>query len=195
VRPRLTLCVSAFVAGLGFSSSVAAQGRAVTIEVEATASGTPLERVWSYYGYDEVNYTTTQEGEDLLRTLATAHTAPVYVRTHFLFNTGDGTPALKWGSTNLYTENESGSPVYDYTLIDRIMDATTGAGTFPLVEIGFMPQALSVRPAPSRNSLASSTTRRRRCTPCSPKPRWGGPPWRARIALSWAGSSSIARLA
>jgi xylan 1,4-beta-xylosidase len=152
VRPRLTLCVSAFVAGLGFSSGAGAQGRAVTIEVEATVAGTPLERVWSYYGYDEVNYTTTQEGEDLLRTLATAHTAPVYVRTHFLFNTGDGTPALKWGSTNLYTENESGSPVYDYTLIDRIMDATTGAGTFPLVEIGFMPRALSLRPDPYENS-------------------------------------------
>ena len=25
---------------------------------------------------------------------------PVYVRTHNLFTTGDGTPALKWGSSN-----------------------------------------------------------------------------------------------
>jgi xylan 1,4-beta-xylosidase len=138
--------------GLGFDSSAAAQGNAVTIQVEATAMGAPLERVWAYYGYDEVNYTTTHEGEELLRALAAAHTAKVFVRTHFLFNTGDGTPALKWGSTNLYTEDASGNPIYDYTLIDRIMDATIGAGTFPLVEIGFMPQALSTRPIPYESS-------------------------------------------
>ena len=76
----------------------------------------------------------------------------MHIRTHFLFNTGDGTPALKWGSTNLYTEDAGGNPVYDYTLIDQIMDATVGAGAFPLVEIGFMPQALSTQPDPYQNS-------------------------------------------
>jgi xylan 1,4-beta-xylosidase len=125
---------------------------AVTIDVDATAAGTPLSPVWAFYGYDEANYTITAEGEALLRTLTAAHAAPVHVRTHFLFNTGDGTPALKWGSTNLYTEDVAGNPVYDYTLIDPIMDATVGAGTFPLVELGFMPQALSLRPTPYENS-------------------------------------------
>ncbi len=125
---------------------------AVTIDVDATAAGAPLEPVWAFYGYDEANYTTTAEGEALLRTLAAAHTAPVHVRKHFLFNTGDGTPALKWGSTNLYTEDAGGNPVYDYTLIDQIMDATVRAGAFPLVEFGFMPQALSRRPNPYENS-------------------------------------------
>ncbi|MDQ2642761.1 MAG: beta-xylosidase [Myxococcota bacterium] len=149
---RITQCVSACVAGLGLASGAAAQGRAVTIDVEATAPGTPLERVWSYFGYDEANYTTTPEGEELLRTLAAANTARVFVRTHFLFNTGDGTPGLKWGSTNLYTEDAAGRPVYDYTLIDRITDAMTGAGALPFVELGFMPQALSVRPEPYQNS-------------------------------------------
>jgi xylan 1,4-beta-xylosidase len=125
---------------------------AVAIHVDGTAVGAPLEPVWAFYGYDEANYTTTPDGEALLRTLAAAHTAKVHVRKHFLFNTGDGTPALKWGSTNLYTEDPGGNPVYDYTLIDQIMDATVGAGTFPLVEIGFMPQALSRRPNPYENS-------------------------------------------
>ena len=152
MRLRLTLCVSACVAGLGHASGAGAQAGAVTVDVEASAPGSPLERVWSYYGYDEANYTTTREGEDLLRTLAAANSAPVYVRTHFLFNSGDGTPGLKWGSTNLYTEDETGSPVYDYTLIDRIMDTLTDAGTLPFVELGFMPQALSVRPEPYENS-------------------------------------------
>jgi len=125
---------------------------AVTIDVDATTAGAPLEPVWAFYGYDEANYTNTPEGRELLRTLSAAHKAPVHIRTHFLFNTGDGTPALKWGSTNVYTEDAGGNPVYDYTLIDQIMDATVEAGAFPLVEIGFMPQALSTRPNPYENS-------------------------------------------
>jgi xylan 1,4-beta-xylosidase len=150
VRRRPALLVLTLAAGLGLHSVARAQP--VTIDVDATAAGAPLERVWAYYGYDEVNYTTTSEGRDLLRTLANAHTAPVRVRTHFLFNTGDGTPALKWGSTNVYTEDASGNPVYDYTLIDQIMDATVEAGTLPLVELGFMPQALSTQPDPYQSS-------------------------------------------
>jgi xylan 1,4-beta-xylosidase len=138
---------------VGVSSVASAQTpAAVTIDVDATAAGTPLEPVWSFYGYDEANYTTTPEGEELLRTLAAAHRTPVHVRTHFLFNTGDGVPGLKWGSTNLYTEDADGNPVYDYTLIDQIMDATARAGAFPLVELGFMPQALSRRPNPYENA-------------------------------------------
>ena len=150
---RAILFVLALVVCLGVRSKASAQAPAVvTIDVDAKAAGTPLEPVWAFYGYDEVNHTTTPEGEELLRTLSTAHTAPVHIRTHFLFNTGDGMPALKWGSTNIYTEDAGNNPVYDYTLIDQIMDATALAGAFPLVEIGFMPQALSTRPDPYENS-------------------------------------------
>ena len=128
----------------------------VTVSVDATAAGAPLERVWAYHGYDELNYTTSPEGEALLATLAAAHTAPVHVRSHFLFNTGDGTPALKWGSTNVYTEDAQGNPVYSWPLTDGIMDALTGAGAYPLVELGFMPEALSTHPAPYRNSSTTA---------------------------------------
>ena len=124
----------------------------ININVDATAVGAPLEQVWAFYGYDEVNYTTTPEGEELLRTLALVHASPVHIRTHFLFNTGNGMPAVKWGSTNLYTEDADGNAIYDYTIIDQIMDATLQAGVFPLVEFGFMPQALSSEPEPYQNS-------------------------------------------
>ncbi len=145
--------VPPLIVSLGVRSIASAQPSApVTIDVDATAAGIPLEPVWAYYGYDEANYTTMPEGEELLRTLAAAHTTPPYIRTHFLFNTGDGVPALKWGSTNIYTEDADGNPVYSYTLIDQIMDATVDAGAFPLVEIGFMPQALSTQLGPYRNS-------------------------------------------
>ena len=128
----------------------------VNVSVDATAAGTPLERVWPFHGYDEINYTTAPEGKALLGTIAAAHTAPVHVRSHFLLNTGDGTPAMKWGSTNVYTEDAAGNPVYNWTLTDGIMDTITGAGAFPFVEIGFMPEALSTHPTPYRNS--STTT-------------------------------------
>ena len=83
----------------------------------------------------------------LLGTLATLHTAPVHVRTHFLLNTGNGVASLKWGSTNIYTEDAAGNPIYNFTIIDGIMDAITGAGASPYAEIAFMPQAMTTAPA------------------------------------------------
>lgn len=137
--------------GLGASSHAQTEAAAI-VEVDATDEGVPLVPVWSYFGYDEVNYTTVPEGRALLRTLAEANEARVHVRTHFLFNSGDGSPSLKWGSTNLYTEDDQGSPVFDFTIIDQIMDAKLDAGVLPLFQLGFMPEALSVSPTPYENS-------------------------------------------
>src|SRR5439155_26933606 len=125
----------ALLAGLlALTSPARAQVPAtVNVSVDAAAVGAPLERVWPFYGYDEINYTTAPEGKALLGALAAAHSAPVHVRSHFLLNTGDGTPALKWGSTNVYTADAAGAPVYDWTVTDGIMDTVTGAGAFPFV--------------------------------------------------------------
>ncbi len=142
---------------LALASPAWAQAPApVSVAVDATAAGAPLERVWPFHGYDEINYTTTTEGKALLSTLVAAHTAPVHVRSHFLLNTGDGTPAMKWGSTNVYTEDSSGNPIYDWTLTDGIMDTITDLGAFPFVEIGFMPEALSTHPTPYGNSSTTA---------------------------------------
>lgn len=140
----------ALAASLAYGSSAGASDL-VTIAVDARHPGPRLRPVWAFYGYDEVNYTTTAAGKDLLRLLGRTHESP-YVRTHFLFNSGDGTPALKWGSTNLYTEDANGAPRYHYALIDRVLDAQLAAGTLPLFEIGFMPEALSSHPQPYQNS-------------------------------------------
>lgn len=147
-----TLGASLLVATL-LARPCSAQGAAsVNVSVDATAAGTPLERVWPYYGFDEINYTTTQEGQALLAALVSAHTAPVRVRNHFLFNNGDGTPSLKWGSTNVYSEDAAGTPIYDWKLTDGILDSLTAAGAYPFVELGFMPEALSSHPTPYLNS-------------------------------------------
>ena len=83
--------------------------------------------------------------------LAAASPAPVYVRTHNLLTTGDGVAALKWGSTNAYTEDASGRPVYDWTIVDRIIDTYLSRKMKPQIEIGFMPEALSSHPTPYRH--------------------------------------------
>jgi xylan 1,4-beta-xylosidase len=77
---------------------------------------------------------------------------PVYVRAHNLLNTGDGTAALKWGSTNVYTEDANGNPVYDWTIIDRIFDTYIERGMKPLAQMGFMPEALSSDPQPYKHN-------------------------------------------
>jgi xylan 1,4-beta-xylosidase len=130
---------------------VLAEPNAVSIEVDGTAEGAPLEPIWAYFGYDEVDATTTEEGQELLRTLALANEAKVRVRTHFLFNSGDAA-RLKWGATNLYTEDNNGAPIYDFSRIDAIMDAKVEAGVASLFELGFMPRALSTQPEPYETS-------------------------------------------
>jgi xylan 1,4-beta-xylosidase len=76
------------------------------------------------------------------------------MRVHNLLTTGDGQPALKWGSTNAYTEDATGQPVYDWTITDRIFDGFVHRGIRPIAEIGFMPEALSTHPEPYRHHWA-----------------------------------------
>jgi xylan 1,4-beta-xylosidase len=122
----------------------------VTIRVDVAAALGPFKPIYAYFGYDEPNYTYTKNGRKLVCELAAMSGAPVYIRTHFMLSTGDGTPGLKWGSTNAYTEDASGRPVYDWRIADRIFDTYLQAGAKPFVEIGFMPQALSSKPDPYR---------------------------------------------
>ncbi|RIK48361.1 MAG: beta-xylosidase [Chloroflexi bacterium] len=120
-------------------------GRAqVTVDVTRRA---PLRRIWRYAGYDEPNYTYTPNGRALLAKLAAMSDGPYAIRCHFLLCSGDGTPSLKWGSTNVYTEEADGTPIYDWTIIDRIFDTYAGLGLIPFVELGFTPQALTTAPA------------------------------------------------
>jgi xylan 1,4-beta-xylosidase len=120
----------------------------VTIRVNAAAHLAPFKPIYGYFGYDEPNFTYTKNGTKLVGELAALSNTPVYIRTHFMLATGDGTPGLKWGSTNAYTEDSSGKPIYDWTITDRIFDTYLHAGAKPFVEIGFMPRALSSKPDP-----------------------------------------------
>jgi xylan 1,4-beta-xylosidase len=126
----------------------AASAFPVAITVDAAAVRGELKPIYRFFGGDEPNYTTMKDGRKLLRDIGALGEPQEYFRTHNLLNTGDGTPALKWGSTNAYTEDATGRPVYDWTILDRIFDATLAAGVKPYAQIGFMPQALSTQPEP-----------------------------------------------
>jgi len=144
-----------FLALLATASGLADEP--VVIHVNAAQAVGSFKPIYAYFGYDEPNYTYTKNGTKLVGELAALSSTPVYIRSHFLLATGDGTPGLKWGSTNAYTEDASGKPVYDWTIIDRIFDTYIGAGAKPFVEIGFMPQALSSKPEPYRPTWIPGT--------------------------------------
>lgn len=121
------------------------------INVDLNKKNGPMYPAWAWFGYDEPNYTYMKDGKKLLSEIAALSPVPVYVRTHSLLVTGDGEAALKWGSTNAYTEDAKGNPIYDWTIIDSIFDTYIQRGMKPLAQIGFMPQALSTHPETYRH--------------------------------------------
>jgi xylan 1,4-beta-xylosidase len=120
----------------------------VVVKVELTKIIGDMKPVWAWFGHDEPNYTYMKDGKKLLSELAALSPIPVYMRTHNLLTSGNGTPALKWGSTNVYTEDSNGNPVYDWHIVDSIFDTYIQRGMKPLAQIGFMPKALSIHPEP-----------------------------------------------
>ncbi|HJZ80847.1 MAG TPA: GDSL-type esterase/lipase family protein, partial [Pyrinomonadaceae bacterium] len=126
---------------------------AVNIRVDASKPRGPLSPVWRMFGADEPNFAYMNDGKKLLRELGQLRRGPpVYFRTHNLLTSGDGTPALKWGSTNAYREDEKGNAIYDWTILDRIFDTYLQQGLKPYVQIGFMPRDLSIKPLPYQHS-------------------------------------------
>ena len=123
------------------------------IQVFADQPAGTFPSIWNYFGYDEPNYTYAANGQKLLGELARLSPEPVFIRTHNLLTSGDGSASLKWGSTNVCTEDAAGNPIYDWTILDRIFDTFHTTHIKPLVEIGFMPKALSTHPDPYRHTF------------------------------------------
>jgi len=102
----------------------------------------PLRHFWTYVGYDECNFTHMPRGMELIRKFGELE-SPYYFRTHHMFCTGNMHGLSKWGSTNIYIEDENGDPVYNFECIDRMIDIWLGAGCLPFFELGFMPMDLA----------------------------------------------------
>jgi xylan 1,4-beta-xylosidase len=153
---------------LGVCSTMMSQ-QPTTLNVDAGREKGDMKPIWAWFGYDEPNYTYMKYGKKLLSEIAEM-SPTVYVRAHNLMTSGDGTPALKWGSTNIYTEDVNGQPVYTWNIIDSIFDTYVRLHMRPLVEIGFMPEALSTHPQPYRHHWQPGHDYKEICT------GWAYPP-------------------
>ncbi len=143
------VCASLFVNAAGAADDPSSSNSIpVTIRVDAARSLGPMKPIWRFFGADEPNYAYMKDGRRLISELGELRPNQVYFRAHNLLTSGDGTPALKWGSSNAYTEDANGNPIYNWTILDRIFDAYRARNVRPYAEIGFMPEALSVHPEP-----------------------------------------------
>lgn len=141
------IAFAAFVLLAAFQSFSQSSDTA-SIQVHLAQETGDMKPIWAWFGYDEPNYTYMKDGKKLLSEIAALSPVPVYVRAHSLLVSGDGTPNLKWGSTNAYTEDAAGHPVYNWRIVDSIFDTYIQRGMKPLAQIGFMPEALSSHPQP-----------------------------------------------
>ena len=136
-----------------FSYSIFAQiqSEPATIKVDLNKITGEMNPIWAWFGHDEPNYTYMKDGKKLLKEIAALSKVPVFMRVHNLLTTGDGKAALKWGSTNAYTEDANGKAFYDWHLVDSIFDTYIKLGMKPYAQIGFMPEALSTNPQPYKH--------------------------------------------
>jgi xylan 1,4-beta-xylosidase len=138
------------IAPPAFSQTKSSDQKA-TITVDLKKETGDMYPMWAWFGHDEPNYTYMKDGKKLLSELAALSPAPVFMRVHNLLTSGDGTPALKWGSTNAYTEDAAGNPIYNWRIVDSIFDTYIKRGMKPFAQIGFMPEALSIKPQPYKH--------------------------------------------
>jgi xylan 1,4-beta-xylosidase len=138
------------------TSFAAAAQSPVSINIDLHHTLGDYKPITAWFGYDESNYTTTPNGRALLHELHDAYPVPVTIRAHHLLTSGNGVPELKWSSTNVYTLDADGKPHYDFTILDHIFDAFRDAHVRPMVEFGFMPEALASGPAPYQTHYPKS---------------------------------------
>ena len=148
---EFTRCFSAWLLGAGLAAAGAepvSNSFPVNVRVDAAQWRGEFKPIWRFFGADEPNYATMRDGKKLLAELGQLWPKQVFFRAHNLLCSGDGTPALKWGSTGVYREDAGGRAVYDWTIVDRIFDTYLERGVRPYAQIGFMPRDLSVKPEP-----------------------------------------------
>src|SRR6185312_5903680 len=138
----LLSCLAILLPFLCGGAVMAQQAAPVAITVDVSHRLGPYKPIYAWFGYDEANYTTMPGGKALLRELHDLAPVPVHIRAHHLLSSGDGVAALKWSSTNVYSEDARGRPVYDFRILDSIFDEYRAAGVVPMFELGFTPKAL-----------------------------------------------------
>jgi xylan 1,4-beta-xylosidase len=146
MKKILLLSILIAVAQLSFSQNKTAEKTIINVDFNKNVG--EMYPFWAFFGADEPNYAYMKDGKKLLSELSALSPTPVYFRTHNLLTSGHDTLNLKWGSTNVYTEDAKGNPIYDWTILDKIMDTYIQRGIKPVAQFSFMPEALSSKPQP-----------------------------------------------
>lgn len=159
------------------SGQTAESPQTVNITVNLDKPIGAYKPIYAWFGYDEANFTTMHDGRALMTELHDLSPVPVTIRAHHLLTSGNGVPELKWSSTGVYSEDERGKPVYNFTLLDGIFDAYRDAGVRPMVELGFMPKDLAAdvpgRPEAYQVHYPASTISGRSNNPPKDYAKWG----------------------
>ena len=156
-RMKWKLLSAVVILGAVTGGAGSQEERRVTIEIHVDHLIGKFPNSWNFFGCDEPNYTYAANGKKLLSEIGHLSPSPAYVRVHNILTSGDGSASLKWGSTNAYSEDAAGNPVYNWKIVDQIFDTFRDAGVKPLVEIGFMPEALSTHPQPYRHNFPNGS--------------------------------------
>ena len=106
-----------------------------TVEIDARAAGRPFPHFWEQmFGSGRANLALRQSyRDDLLRVKKV--TGFRYVRFHAILHDENG----------VYSEDQQGNPIYNWSYVDQIYDGLLDCGVRPFVEISFMPRALASR--------------------------------------------------
>jgi xylan 1,4-beta-xylosidase len=121
------------------------QAPPVRVAVDAARVSGQLDRVWQMVGSERLTQLTFGEdptghhiGREFAEALRMAHDdlGVRYVRAHSILDDANA----------VVTQDEDGSFVYDFTLVDRLYDAILQLGVRPIVELSFMPAALAADP-------------------------------------------------
>jgi xylan 1,4-beta-xylosidase len=106
------------------------------IPIDATAPATPFPHFWEQmFGSGRANLSLRESYREDLRAVKQA-TDFQYVRFHGILHDENG----------VYTEDEHGNPVYNFSYVDQIYDGLLKNGVKPVVEISFMPKKLAFNP-------------------------------------------------
>jgi xylan 1,4-beta-xylosidase len=126
-RGLLTVCIGAV------APCLLAQER---IAIDASAAETPFPHFWeTMFGSGRAALAMRESYRDDLRAVKQV-TGFQYVRAH----------AILHDELGVYTEDEHGNPVYNFTYVDQIYDGLLKDGVKPVVEISFMPKKLAFNP-------------------------------------------------
>ncbi len=131
-----------------FRLSFAQETTKTTIQIDLNKEIGKMSTMWAWFGADEPNYAYMKDGKKLLTELSQLSPVPVYFRAHNMLTSGHDTLTMKWGSTNVYTEDANGKPIYDWSVVDKIFDTYQQRGIKPVAQFSFMPEALSTKPQP-----------------------------------------------